>query len=205
MNSPPSSAGPSAARSAEVSASASTTPTWTPTGGRPDASCSSSANSPTAEPHPTVTAGVSVERRRSAVSTWHGSALTVLHRSRGAEMIEKLKRAALVMGAVSGLILAIPETALASSTPTFAHWSSAGAGGASGSLLGASMSLSGPMGTAFYLHDDYPNFNSAAFTPALAATGMVEIQGGAGHAFTLSFGAPIVNPVIDLGSFGSVM
>jgi hypothetical protein len=120
-------------------------------------------------------------------------------------MIEKLKRAALVMCAASGLILALPETALASPTPTFAHWSSAGPGGASGSLLGASVSLSGPMGTAFYLHDDYPNFNSPAFTPALAATGMVEIRGGPGHAFTLSFGAPIQNPVIDLGSFGSVL
>src|ERR1041384_8004134 len=106
-------------------------------------------------------------------------------------MIEKLKRAALVLCAASGLILAVPGTALASPTPTFAHWSSAGPSGASGSLLGASMSLSGPMGTAFYLHDDYPNFNSPAFTPALAATGMVEIQGGPGHTFPLTFSAPI--------------
>jgi hypothetical protein len=120
-------------------------------------------------------------------------------------MIEKLKRAALATCAAAGLVLALPGTALASPTPTFAHWASAGPGGASGTLLGASMSLSGPMGTAFYLHDDYPNYNNAAFTPALAATGMVEIQGGPGHTFRLSFSAPIQNPVIDLGSFDSVL
>lgn len=45
------------------------------------------------------------------------------------------------------------------------------------------------MGTAFYLHDDYPNFNRSAFTPQQPATGMVEIVGAAGHSLTLTFGA----------------
>ncbi len=61
------------------------------------------------------------------------------------------------------------------------------------------------MGTAFYLHDDYPNFSGPEFSPRLAATGMVEIAGAPGHVFTLTFGAPVRDPVLFLGSLGSVL
>jgi hypothetical protein len=87
----------------------------------------------------------------------------------------------------------------------FVHWVTAGATGAAGTLGTVEVALSGPMGTAFYLHDDYPNFSGPAFTPPQADTGMVEMAGGPGHAFTLTFGAPVVDPVMFLGSFGSIL
>ncbi|MFE2492106.1 hypothetical protein ACFXGR_54980 [Streptomyces mirabilis] len=87
----------------------------------------------------------------------------------------------------------------------FVHWTSADANGASGTLHGGEVTLSGPMGTAFFLHDDFRNFANAAFTPQLAETGMVEIAGGRGHSFTLSFGVAIQDPIFHLGSLGSVL
>jgi len=110
-----------------------------------------------------------------------------------------------VLCAVAGLVATAPGTARADQAPSFVHWAAAGPSGATGTLSGASVTLAGPMGTAFYLHDDYPNFNWSAFTPQLPATGMVEIVGGAGHTFTLTFGAPVQNPVMMLGSLGSIM
>jgi hypothetical protein len=90
-------------------------------------------------------------------------------------------------------------------TLTFVHWAAAGPDGATGTLRDFPVTLTGPMGTAFFLHDDYPNFSSAAFTPRLAATGMVEIVGALGHSFTLDFGAPLTDPVLDLGSLSSTL
>jgi hypothetical protein len=87
----------------------------------------------------------------------------------------------------------------------FVHWSTADPDGATGTLRDMSVTLTGPMGTAFYLHDDYPNFSSEAFTPPLAATGMVEIVGAAGHSFTLTFSAAIRDPQFMLGSLCSIM
>lgn len=87
----------------------------------------------------------------------------------------------------------------------FVSWRSADANGATGTLHGNSVTLSGPMGTAFYLHDDYPNFNRQDFTPQMPNTGMVEIQGAQANTFTLTFQTPVADPVILLGSLGSVM
>ena len=87
----------------------------------------------------------------------------------------------------------------------FVHWSSAGPDGAAGTLRGRPVTLIGPMGTAFFLHDDYPNFATPAFTPPLLATGMVEIVGGLGHRFRLTFDSPVHDPILHLGSMASVM
>ncbi|MEU0256833.1 hypothetical protein ABZ299_31150 [Streptomyces sp. NPDC006184] len=87
----------------------------------------------------------------------------------------------------------------------FVHWISADANAASGTLHGGEVTLSGPMGTAFFLHDDFRNFANAAFTPQLAETGMVEIVGGRGHSFTLSFGVTLQDPIFHLGSLASVL
>lgn len=87
----------------------------------------------------------------------------------------------------------------------FVHWTSANTDGALGTLHGGPVTLSGPMGTAFYLHDDYPHFARATFTPTRAATGMVEVVGGLGHSFTLSFGAVLQDPIFHLGSLASVL
>lgn len=87
----------------------------------------------------------------------------------------------------------------------FIHWTSANANGALGTLHGGPVTLSGPMGTAFALHDEYSNFATPAFTPQLAATGMVEIASGPGHSFTLAFGAALQDPIFHLGSLASVL
>jgi hypothetical protein len=87
----------------------------------------------------------------------------------------------------------------------FVSWGSAGPNGATGTLHGDTVTMVGPMGTAFFLHDDYPNFNRPTFTPQLPATGMVEIQGAPAHTFTLTFQTPVQDPVLLLGSLGSVM
>jgi sugar lactone lactonase YvrE len=87
----------------------------------------------------------------------------------------------------------------------FVHWTSASENVALGTLYGGNVTLSGPLGTAFFFHDDYPNFGTAAFTPQLAATGMVEIVGGLGHSFTLSFDAALHDPIFHLGSLASVL
>jgi hypothetical protein len=87
----------------------------------------------------------------------------------------------------------------------FAHWSAADPNGATGMLYGSAVTLAGPMGTAFFLKDDYPGFNSPDFSPPLSATGMIEIVSRPGHTFTLTSAAPLRDPVFDLGSFGSVL
>lgn len=87
----------------------------------------------------------------------------------------------------------------------FVSWRSADPNGAAGSLHGETVTLAGPMGTAFFLHDDYPNYSGPAFTPQLPATGMVEIQGGPGHTFIVTFQTPVADPVLLLGSLGSVL
>lgn len=91
------------------------------------------------------------------------------------------------------------------SAADFTHWHAADLDGAVGSLHDSTVTLTGPMGTAFYLHDDYPNFSSERFTPRLAATGMVEIKGGVGNTFLLTFGTPIKDPYVLIGSLSSVL
>jgi hypothetical protein len=91
------------------------------------------------------------------------------------------------------------------SAADFVHWTAATQDGATGTFLGAPVTLAGPMGTAFYLHDDYPNFNYPVFTPQLAHTGMVELVGAQGHAFRLTFQRPVQDPVIMLGSLSSTL
>jgi hypothetical protein len=110
-----------------------------------------------------------------------------------------------VVCAVAGFIATAPGTAQADQTPSFTHWTASGPAGATGTLSGATVTLAGPMGTGFYPHDDFTYFNSPVFTPQLAATGTVEMTGGTGHTFTLTFSTPIQSPVMMLGSFGSIM
>lgn len=92
---------------------------------------------------------------------------------------------------------------MATSPLEFVHWRSADANGATGGL--DSVRLAGPMGTAFFLKDDYPGFGSTVFNPPLAATGMVEIASAAGHEFEVKFGVPLKDPVFYLGSLASTL
>jgi hypothetical protein len=87
----------------------------------------------------------------------------------------------------------------------FVHWCAGVSEGAVGTLHDAPVTLHGPMGTAFFLRDDYPGFAAPQFTPPLATTGMVELVGAPGHTFTLQFPARIKDPVLHLGSLASAL
>jgi hypothetical protein len=65
--------------------------------------------------------------------------------------------------------------------------------------------LFGPMGTAFHLHDEYQGFASQPFTPPLANTTTVELQGAPGHSFRLEFPGRIKDPVLHLASLASAL
>jgi hypothetical protein len=84
-------------------------------------------------------------------------------------------------------------------------WTSAAPTGALGHLRGQGVALQGAMGTAFYLHEDYPGFSSPVFSPALPLTGMVEIAAAAGRSFTIAFDAPVRDPIVHIGSCGSTL
>ncbi len=87
----------------------------------------------------------------------------------------------------------------------FVGWTDADHLGCRGLLYGATVTVTGPMGTAFYLNSDYTGFSSADFTPPLPRTGMVEVVGGRDHAFAVAFAVPVTDPVFYLGSLGSVL
>ena len=87
----------------------------------------------------------------------------------------------------------------------FVHWCDGVAAGAVGTLHDAPVMLVGPMGTAFFRHDDYHGFAAQPFTPTLAGTTMVELSGAPGHSFTLQFPASIKDPVLHLGSLASAL
>ena len=89
---------------------------------------------------------------------------------------------------------------------TFVRWTRPEQNGviAHGMLRGFPVTLKGQLQTAFY-EDDYHGFGESWFTPRLAATGMIEIQSARGSSFTLTLGAPLTDPIIDLGSLGSLL
>jgi len=92
-------------------------------------------------------------------------------------------------------------------TPQFVSWTAADpvTSVAVGNLHGGAVELRGPLNKAFFLHDDYHGFNADMFSPRLSATGMIELAGGPGHQFTLTFATPLHDPVIHLGSLGSIL
>ncbi|MFE2557000.1 hypothetical protein ACFXGT_13380 [Streptomyces sp. NPDC059352] len=83
-----------------------------------------------------------------------------------------------------------------------------------GTLSGRMVTLTGqgnvttdrpPLGTAF-LDGTFPGFRTAAFTPPLPASDLVEIMGlKGGSSFEVAFDAEVKDPVLHLGSFASTM
>jgi hypothetical protein len=96
--------------------------------------------------------------------------------------------------------------------PGFADWTSVGAaetpGRADGTLLGASVSLAGgTIGHTSTLDGSGPNFaNPAFFTPPLAHSDRLDLYGTAapGSEYTLTFGAPVQDPVLHVGNLASI-
>ena len=122
----------------------------------------------------------------------------------------KAKRGVTVLVAgVLALVTVCTGTPVASAdTPQFADWTTiSGTTTATGTLLGASISLSGshvfptPISV---LDGSWPFFDGPDFTPPLAKTDVIQIGASApAESYTLTFGSPVTNPVIEIGSLGS--
>ncbi len=78
---------------------------------------------------------------------------------------------------------------------------------ATGSWQGQNVTLTGQLGTAFYAVGEnlYEGFATASFAPALTQTTMIELKAGAGGEYTLTFPAPVRDPILWLGSLGSIL
>jgi len=87
----------------------------------------------------------------------------------------------------------------------FVHWCDGKIEGAVGTLHDAPVMLFGPMNNAFPLQNAYPGFDGPQFTPPLANTTTVELQGAPGHSFRLDFPAGIKDPVLHLASLASAL
>lgn len=111
-----------------------------------------------------------------------------------------------LVAALAFLVLAAPAQAQTVDGIAFTDWTSfpttPATPTASGTLLGHPVTLSGDElnGQAGW------TFPAPAFTPALAQSDEIQLFGGqpANH-YTLSFGAPVTNPVLDLDSLGSTV
>ena len=107
---------------------------------------------------------------------------------------------------VRSLAQSIRRDQVLAETLTFIDWEAADPGGATGALHDGAVTLTGPMGTAFYFHNTYQGFDTDDFTPPLADTDMVEINcTPTGSQFSLEFQTPIQDPVLHLKSLGSIV
>jgi hypothetical protein len=87
----------------------------------------------------------------------------------------------------------------------FVDWSAAVGDRATGTLFGADVNLSGPIGTGSSTDATFRGYDTESFEPRLAASDCIEIIGGSGHTFTVTFAAPVKDPIFLLASFGSVI
>jgi hypothetical protein len=104
------------------------------------------------------------------------------------------------------------ETAAASPSPPVASvaadWTAVSANTATGTLLGARLSLSGthvwgpPQST---LDGSWTYFASSVFSPSLASSDAIQISGGPDRpfAYDLDFGGPVTDPILEVGSLAS--
>jgi hypothetical protein len=91
-------------------------------------------------------------------------------------------------------------------SPALTDWTAVTGNTATGTLLGTSVTLSGTHvwgPPTSVLDGSWPYFAGPDFTPALAKSDMIQIGGATGAQYTISFGAPVTNPVLELGSLGS--
>jgi hypothetical protein len=90
--------------------------------------------------------------------------------------------------------------------PAVTDWTAVSANTASGTLLGTSVSLSGTHvwnTPTSVLDGSWPYFGGPDFSPALPKSDEIQISGAPGYSYTIRFGAPITNPILELGSLGS--
>ena len=90
--------------------------------------------------------------------------------------------------------------------PRFTDWTAVSSNTASGTLLATSVSLSGSRvweTPTSRVDGSWPYFAGPAFSPALPASDVIQISGATGSSYTLRFGAPVTDPILELGSLGS--
>ena len=108
----------------------------------------------------------------------------------------------------AGAATAAGAQAQAPSGTAMADWTSVASNTASGTLLGADVSLKGPRvwEAPSSRVDGSWSFSGPAFSPALPASDMIQISGNPGtERYTLHFGARTKNPILELGSLGSTI
>jgi len=76
---------------------------------------------------------------------------------------------------------------------------------ATGTLAAREVILEGPIGTGSSTDATFRGFGTDSFVPRLNASDCMEIVGGDGHTFKLTFAEPVKDPVILLASLGSVI
>lgn len=88
----------------------------------------------------------------------------------------------------------------------FADWTFRNGNVVMGTLDGASVRLSGRLGTVV-LDGSNPEFSSPVFTPPLPASDLIEVVSTPdNNEFTVDFGGAVVqDPVFHLGSLGSIL
>jgi hypothetical protein len=119
-------------------------------------------------------------------------------------------RAKLCLGGfLVGAALCFGVPVASADSPQFADWTNiTGTTAATGTLLGASISLSGshvfptPISV---LNGTWPFFDGPDFAPPLAKTDVIQIGGLPGDSYTLQFGAPVKDPVLEIGSVADRM
>ena len=106
---------------------------------------------------------------------------------------------------VRSLAQSIRRDQVLAETLTFIDWEAADPGGATGALHDGAVTLTGPMGTAFYFH----NTSQTSTRPVHPATRGHRHGRDQLHAdrlqFSLEFQTPIQDPVLHLKSLGSIV
>ncbi len=99
--------------------------------------------------------------------------------------------------------------AQAQSASDFADWTSVSGSPAtaSGTLHGSSISLSGSgvLAGGSTTDGSATVFNRSDVTPPLTTSDAVNFNGATGNSYTLTFGSPVTDPVLHLGSLGSTL
>ena len=108
-----------------------------------------------------------------------------------------------------GVTLAIVVAPAGATGPSFADWTSVANNVATGTLLGDSITLSGSHvsdSPASTVTGSSALFSDPEFTPGLPTSDAIEIRGNSpAFTYTLQFGAPVQNPIVDFGSLGSTL
>ena len=126
--------------------------------------------------------------------------------SRRSVVAGRVKALACVGVAAAGVALAAVVGSAGAAGPGFADWTAVSNNTATGTLLGNSISLSGshvwnpPQSV---IDGSWPGFSGPDFSPPLATSDEIQISGFQGFSYTLQFGAPVTDPVLELASLAS--